>query len=97
MARDCSDFSEVAVSSNPLLLSFLVGWPAVVFSALTGRIALLGSGLSASEYVIWFFLAAAPVAAYLIMLRGRSTRSISQVLYDTERAGDAGLERPARR
>jgi len=85
------------VSSSSFFFSFLLGWPALVFSALSGRIAMLGSGLSVSEYVIWFFLASAPVAAYLILLRGRSTESISHVLYETELAGDAGRERTTRR
>jgi hypothetical protein len=78
------------------LFSFLVGWPALVFSALSGRIAFAGSGLPASEYAIWFFLASAPVAAYLLLLRGRSTGSISQVLYDTE-LSKADRERSPRR
>jgi len=97
MARDRSDTSEVAVSSSSSFFSFLLGWPALVFSALSGRIAMLGSGLSVSEYAIWFFLASAPVAAYLVLLRDRPTGSISHVLYETELAGDAGRERSTRR
>jgi hypothetical protein len=97
MARDRSDIHEVAVSSSSFFFSFLLGWPALVFSALSGRIAMLGSGLSVSEYAIWFFLASAPVAAYLVLLRGHPTGSISHALYDTELAGDAGHERPSRR
>ena len=97
MARDHSDISEVAVSSSSFFFSFLLGWPALVFSALSGRIATVGASLSVSEYAIWFFLASAPVAAYLVLLRGRSTGSISQVLYDTELAGHAGQERSSRR
>lgn len=85
------------MSSNFFLFSFLLGWPALVFSLLSGRIAMLGAGLSVSEYAVWFFLASAPVAAYLILLHGRPEGSISQVLYDAERAGDAGQERPGRR
>jgi hypothetical protein len=85
------------VSSNSFLFSFLLGWPALVFSVLSGRIAMLGAGLSASEYAIWFFLASAPVAAYLILLHGRPAGSISQELHDAERATDARQERPGRR
>jgi hypothetical protein len=49
MARDRSDTSEVAVSSSSFFFSFLLGWPALVFSALSGRIAMVGSGLSVSR------------------------------------------------
>ena len=59
-------------------------------TTLTGRIAWIHSGLSVSEYAIWLFLASAPVAVFLILVRGRATESIAHVLYQTERAGDAG-------
>jgi hypothetical protein len=85
------------VSSSSFFFSFLLGWPALVFSALSARVAMVGSSLSVSEYAIWFFLASGPVAAYLVLMRGRPTASISQVLYDTELAGDARQERPSRR
>jgi len=78
------------VSFNRFLISFLVGWPLLMVTTLTGRIAWIHSGLSVSEYAIWLFLASAPVAVFLILVRGRATESIAHVLYQTERAGDAG-------
>ena len=76
------------MSFIPSLFPFLVTWLAIVFAGLTGRIAIGHSPVSASEYVVWFFLAAAPVAAYLVLLRNRESGSIAQVLYDAERAKD---------
>lgn len=78
---------------SKLFLSFLVGWPGLACAALTSRIAFLGPALSAAEYAGWFFLAGAPVAACLLILRGRSTRSIAHVLYDTELARDGRQKR----
>jgi len=71
-----------------LFVPFLVTWPAVVFATLTGRIAIGESPISPSEYIIWFFLTAAPVATYLILLRNRASGSVAQVLYDAERVND---------
>jgi hypothetical protein len=75
--------------SRTLFFLLLVGWPAVVFAALTGRIGTVSSALSVSEYAGWFFVAGAPVATWLMILRGRPGKSIAQVLYDTERLPDS--------
>jgi hypothetical protein len=76
------------MSSSQLFIPFLISWPAVVFAALTGRIAIGSTPVSASEFVVWFFLVAAPVATYLMLLRHRDSGSIAQVLYDAERTAD---------
>ena len=76
------------MTSRQLFIPFLITWLAVVSAALTGRIAIGHSPVSASEYVIWVFLAAAPVVTYLILLRNRASGSIAHVLYDAERAED---------
>ena len=72
------------MSPRNLSLSILLGWPSLVAIALAGRAALAESGLSGSEYAGWIFLAVAPVATWLIILRARSSGSIAQVLYDVE-------------
>jgi hypothetical protein len=89
MARDRSEPPEVVVLPNPYFTSFLIAWPAAVCAALTGRIALVSLDLSVSEYAGWFFLAGAPVAIWLQILRGRAARSIAEVLYDTEQMAGA--------
>ena len=77
------------MSKDRLFLSFLVGWPIAVATALASRAALINSGLSATEYAGWVFLASAPLFTGVIIARGRSSQSIAQVLYNAERAGDA--------
>ncbi|HYN09825.1 MAG TPA: hypothetical protein VES67_20750 [Vicinamibacterales bacterium] len=81
------------MSEKRLLVAFLAGWPLVVVTALMSRAAFVGASLSGPEYAGWFFLAAAPVATCLTILRSRRTAPIAQVLYDVERTVDAG---PAR-
>jgi hypothetical protein len=71
-------------------VSFLIGWSSLVFITMSGRMALLNPDLSASEYVIWFLAASMPMGVSVILLHGRSTASIAQVLYETEQAGGAG-------
>jgi hypothetical protein len=71
-----------------LFVPFLITWPSIVFAALTGRIAIGSSAISASEYVGWFFLVLAPVATYLMLMRNRPSRSIAEVLYNAERRAD---------
>jgi hypothetical protein len=89
MARDRSELSEVIVSTDRLFVSFLVGWPIAVATALASRAALINAALSATEYAGWAFLASAPFFTGVIIARGRSSQSIAQVLYDAEQAGGA--------
>jgi hypothetical protein len=86
MARDRSEDREVIVSQR-LIVSLCAGWPVVVITALASRAALVSSGLSAAEIGGWIFLAVAPVLTGLLLVRGRSTPPIAQVLYDVEHAG----------
>ena len=72
------------MAPHRLSLSIFVGWPSLVAIALAGRAALADAGLSGSEYAGWIFLAIAPIATWLIILRARPTGSIAQVLYDVE-------------
>jgi hypothetical protein len=73
------------MSSKRFFMLFLVAWPALVFTVLTSRIAMSGTGLALSEYAGWGFLACAPVAMYLMLMRSRPERSIAKVIYDAER------------
>ena len=81
------------MSTQPLVLSVLLGWPIAVASALAGRAALINASFSVPEYAGWLFVAAAPVVTFLMIARGRSTDSIAQVLYNAEHAADSNEKR----
>jgi hypothetical protein len=83
------------VSTNRLFTAALVGWLLLVVAALVGRTA-FGTGLSAPEYGAWIFAGCAPLAILLIIRRGRSTGSMTQVLYDVEHAGEEVIRRSGR-
>jgi len=77
------------VSTQRLFISAIVGWSFAVLSALGARTAFINSSPSVVESVGWVFLGCAPVAIALVILRGRSTGTIAQVLYEAEQTGDA--------
>jgi hypothetical protein len=85
------------VSTKQLFLSAVIGWPIVVLAVLVARVTFAASSLSVGEYVGWLFLAAAPVAIALVILRGQSAEPIAQVLYDAEHVKDARTPVPADR
>jgi hypothetical protein len=80
--------SEVTVSSKQLFVSILVGWAIAVAAGFGTRVSFSRADVSAVELAGWVFLAIAPVFTALILARGRTDRSIAQVLYDVERGGD---------
>jgi hypothetical protein len=73
--------------SNRLFFSAVIGWPLAVLAALASRTAFTAS-VSTVEYTGWAFLGVVPLAIGLIIARGQSNRSITQVLYDAEHSGD---------
>ena len=79
--------------SNSLFTKALIGWAVAVLLALIIRTTLVIPGLSTAEYVGWMFLGCAPVAVVMMLVRGRSARSIAQVLYDAEQGG---ADKPAK-
>ena len=76
-----------------LLISALMGWLIVVSAALVSRVLTADTRPLAPEYIAWILLAAAPVFTALVMAHGQPSRSVAQILYDTEQ--DSGRERPA--
>jgi hypothetical protein len=79
---------EVAVSLKRVLTTTITAWPVLVLVTLAVR-ALYGSTIGASEYAAWLFLAGAPVVIALVIIRGMSSPSITQVLYDAEQTDTA--------
>jgi hypothetical protein len=79
---------EVAVSLKRVLTITVTAWPALVLVTLAVR-ALFGSPIGANEYAAWLFLAGAPVVIALVIMRGMSSPTITQVLYDTEHPDSA--------
>ena len=80
--------------SKRLFTLALIGWPVAILLALAVRTMLVTPGLSIPEYVGWMFLGCAPLAIAVMMLRGRSSGSIAQVLYDAEHAAEAKPVKP---
>ena len=76
------------MSTKKIFISVLVGWPIVVLLALVSRVIAADSPLAGTEYAAWLFLAFAPVLTCVVIARSRPSRSITQVLYDAEHAGD---------
>jgi hypothetical protein len=86
--------SEIDVSTKQLFLSAVIGWPIVVLAVLVARATLAVSSLSVGEYVGWLFLASAPVAIAIVILRGQSAEPIAQVLYDAEHVAESRPSAP---
>ena len=63
-------------------------------SVLVARATLAVSSLSVGEYVGWLFLASAPVAIAIVILRGQSAEPIAQVLYDAEHVAESRSSAP---
>lgn len=80
------------MAKNPLFaFAFaFVGWPAVVIIALTGRVLTAGSAPGTPEYVGWLLLASMPPVTGWLIARGRPSRSVAQILYDTEHSEAPG-------
>jgi hypothetical protein len=96
MARDRSRFekSEIPVSTKQLFLSAVIGWPIIIALSFVGRTTFAAASLSFGEYAGWLFLASAPVAIALVMLRAQAGEPIAQVLYDAEHVSESRATAP---
>jgi hypothetical protein len=90
MVRDRSEPQRLFVSIKRLFIFALSGWTIAVLAALVSRTVLLNAHISGTEYAAWLFLGCAPVAIALFFVRGPQAQSVTQVLYEAERAGSAG-------
>lgn len=71
------------------LLAIAVGiWAVLVLASLGARMALFNAPLTAPEITGWVLIGCSPAAVALLVLRGRSTQTVAQVLYEAEHAGD---------
>jgi hypothetical protein len=80
-----------------LTLTIVLGWPVLVLLALAARAAMFGTDVSMLEYAGWLLLGGTPGIIALIIARGAPSRSMTQVLWDTEHAGSIATARVPRR
>jgi hypothetical protein len=79
----------------PLRLAAIAAWT-VTLTIIAAVTTLMGGGISTGTSVIFLAAAVLPPAVFLIVYRGAPPKSVSQVLYDEERAPVRvpGLQRP---
>jgi len=72
------------VSLNKLLTIAVAVWAILVLGTLGVRLALFNAPLNLQEILGWLLIGCTPAVVALLVLRGRSTPSVAQVLYDVE-------------
>jgi hypothetical protein len=92
-ARDRPE-SEVTVPVPRLILLPLLSWLAAMSSLVALRITLVNAAVSPTEYLAWVFVYCAPAAIALVVVRDRTDRSVTQVLYELEHHGDNRVSVP---
>jgi hypothetical protein len=83
---------EVIVSLNKLRIVVSTSWAGCVIVVLALRTILSGAPIAPSEYFAWMFLALGPAVVSLMIVRGMSSRSVAQVLYDVERTDRTSID-----
>lgn len=67
-----------------LLVSAATLWVLLVLGFVVARVTLLDSALSPTESAFWLLGIGGPLLMALVITRAGSSRTIAQVLYDTE-------------
>ncbi len=72
------------MSTNRFLILALAGWSVAIAASFSARMVLIASALSPVEGVAWLVGTVGPMVLLASIVRGASSRTIAQVLYDTE-------------
>ena len=70
--------------TDTLTRSAAATWVLLLTAAIVARVTLVDATATMAEYAGWALFIAGPVFIALALVRGASSRTIAEVLYDTE-------------
>jgi len=70
--------------TSRLTFSAAATWVLMLAAAIVARVTLVDASATTAEYAGWILFVAGPVFIALTLVRGGESRTIAEVLYDTE-------------